>query len=254
MSAALDSAPGVWSRPDVLQPNGGVVQMASRGRIILIDDEIDLISAFAEHLNDRGFDAAVATGAYAYDGLASAGRPDLVVLDLAMPGENGRDLLMRIRAAGDMPVIVMSGSAELIDRVLCLELGADDVVRKPIDPRELTARIQGLLDRRSGARRELVRFERATVDLRAALVMHDDGTEERLGIGEVMLLKAFLAHPNRLLSRDDILDMAPAQDRDALDRSVDPRVTRLKRKLATEWIETRRGHGYIYAPPRAAAG
>lgn len=223
--------------------------MASRGRIILVDDEPDLIAAFAEHLNDRGFDAVTAPGAYAYDGLAAARRPDLVVLDLAMPGGNGRDLLMRIRTAGDTPVIVMTGSAELIDRVLCLEAGADDIVLKPIDPRELTARIQGLLDRRRGTQRELIRFEQATVDLKASLVMRDDGTQERLGIGEIMLLKAFLAHPNRLLSRDDILDLAPAQDRDALDRSIDPRVTRLKRKLATERIETRRGQGYIYAPP-----
>ncbi|MGL4441561.1 MAG: response regulator [Bosea sp. (in: a-proteobacteria)] len=225
--------------------------MASRGRIILVDDEIDLIAAFAEHLNDRGFDAVTAAGAYAFDGLAAAGRPDLVVLDLTMPGENGRDLLMRIRALGDLPIIVMTGSAELIDRVLCLELGADDIVRKPIEPRELMARIQGLLDRRSGARRDLFRFERATVDLKALLIMHDDGSQEPLGIGEVMLLKAFLAHPHRLLTRDEILDMAPAQDRDALDRSIDPRVTRLKRKLVTEWIETRRGQGYIFVPPRA---
>jgi DNA-binding response OmpR family regulator len=224
--------------------------MASRWRIIFVDDEIDLVSAFAEHLNDRGFDAVTAAGAYAYAALAKAQPPDLVVLDLSMPGEDGRSLLTRIRADGDTPVIVMTGSGELIDRVLCLELGADDIVRKPIEPRELAARIQGLLDRRGGTKRDLRRFERSTVDLQAALVMHDDGTEERLGIGEVMLLKAFLAHPHRLLSRDDILDLAPAQDRDALDRSVDPRVTRLKRKLATEWIETRRSHGYIFAPPR----
>ncbi len=121
-------------------------------------------------------------------------------------------------------------------------------MQKPVEPRELAARIQGLLNRRSGAKRDLARFETATVDLNAALVMHDDGTEERLGIGEIMLLRAFLQHPNRLLSRDDLLDLAPAQDRDALDRSIDPRVTRLKRKLATEWIQTRRGHGYIYTP------
>jgi DNA-binding response OmpR family regulator len=169
-----------------------------------------------------------------------------------MPGEDGRDLLMRIRATSDVPVIVMSGSGELIDRVLCLELGADDMVQKPVEPRELAARIHGLLERRAGVKRDLRRFERSTVDLQAALVMRDDGTEERLGIGEIMLLKAFLANPYRLLSRDDILDLAPAQDRDALDRSVDPRVTRLKRKLGTEWIETSRGQGYIFAPPRTA--
>ena len=222
--------------------------MASRGRVVLVDDEPDLIEAFAEYLNDRGFEALTAPGGYAYEALAAARKPDLVVLDLSMPGESGRDLLMRIRRASDIPMIVMTASGELIDRVLCLEAGADDIVQKPIEPRELAARIQGLLNRRAGARQELIRFESATVDLNASLVMRDDGTEERLGIGEVMLLRAFLAHPNKLLSRDDLLNLAPAQDRDALDRSIDPRVIRLKRKIATEWIQTRRGHGYIYAP------
>ncbi|HRE20771.1 MAG TPA: response regulator transcription factor [Rhabdaerophilum sp.] len=222
--------------------------MASRGRIILVDDEPELIAAFVEFLKDRGFDAVAAAGGYAYDALAKAGKPDLVVLDLQMPGENGRDLLLRIRRANDIPVIVMTGAGDLLDRVLCLELGADDFVEKRIAPRELAARIQGLLERHGSGQRDIVRFERTTVDLRAALVMHNDGSEERLGISEIMLLKAFLANPRKLLTRDDILDLAPALDRDALDRSVDPRVARLKRKLATDWIETRRGQGYVYAP------
>jgi DNA-binding response OmpR family regulator len=234
----------------IVQAKGAWVQMGARGTIILVDDEIDLISAFAEHFRDRGFDAFTAEGAFAYDGLATAHPPDAVVLDLTMPGESGRDLLARIRAGGDVPVVVMSAQAGLLDRVLCLELGADDVVQKPVEPRELLARLQGLIARRRGGRPEVVRFEAAAVDLRAAVVMRDDGGEERLGLGEVMLLKAFLDNPHRLLSRDDLLDLAPAQDRDALDRSVDPRVARLKRKIGTAWIETRRGQGYVYAPPR----
>lgn len=227
--------------------------MASRGRVILVDDEVDLISAFAEYLNDRGYDASVAPGVFAFDGLAATRAPDLVVLDLDLPGENGRDLLDRIRAAGDTPVIVMTGRGELIDRVLCLEMGADDVVLKPVEPRELTARIEGLIARRRGRGADTIRLESVTVDLKAARVMRDDGGEDRLGIGEVMLLRAFLDRPHRLLTREDLLDLAPAQDRDALERSVDSRVARLKRKLETEWIETRRGLGYVYAPPRAAA-
>lgn len=227
--------------------------MATFGRIILVDDEVDLGNALAEYLTHRGYDAVAVEGGFAYDVVAAAAPPDLVVLDLAMPGEPGRDLLARIKAAGDVPVIIHSGTADLIDRVLLLELGVEDVVAKPVAPRELLARIENVLARRSGVRRELIRFETATVDLRAALVLHDDGASERLGIGEVMLLKAFLAHPNRLLTREAILDIAPAQDRDALDRSVDSRVTRLKRKLATERIETRRGHGYVYVPPRDPA-
>jgi DNA-binding response OmpR family regulator len=224
--------------------------MRTLGRIILVDDEVDLASALAEYLTLRGYDAVAVEGGFAYDVAAAAHPPDLVVLDLAMPGELGRDLLERIRAQSDVPVIIHSGTADLLDRVLFLELGVEDVVPKPVSPRELLARIENVIARRSGSRRELIRFECTTVDLKAALVLHDDGTSERLGIGEIMLLKAFLSHPNHLLTREAILDIAPAQDRDALDRSVDSRVTRLKRKLATERIETRRGHGYVYIPPR----
>jgi DNA-binding response OmpR family regulator len=236
----------------ILQPFVVTVQMGWRGRVILVDDEVDLVSAFAEYLNDRGYAAAVAAGAYAYDGIAASHPPDLVVLDLNMPGENGRDLLMRIRAKSDVPIIVMSGVAQLLDRVLCLEMGADDIIQKPVEPRELFARIQGLTGRKSGKSADIMRFETTTADLKAALVMHDNGKVDRLGMGEVTLLRVFLAHPNRLMTRDEILDLAPAQDRDALDRSIDPRVTRLKRKLVTEWIETRRGQGYIFVPPRAS--
>jgi DNA-binding response OmpR family regulator len=177
-----------------------------------------------------------------------------VVLDLHMPGESGRAILNRVRAAGDTPVIVMTASAELVERVLCLELGADDIVLKPIDPRELTARIQGLLDHKAGRKRETARFEAATVDLAAALVLRDDGVEERLGIGEVMLLRAFLANPHKVLTRDDLLELAPAQDRDAMRRSIDPRIARLKRKVGTAWIETRRGFGFVFAPPTRPGG
>ena len=237
-------------RCDILQSIVVAVQMGRRIRVILVDDEIDLISAFSEYMTDRGFDAVVAGGAYAYEIAAAHNSPDVVVLDLTMPGESGRDLLERIRAKSDVPIIVMSGSVELLDRILCLEIGADDVIQKPVEPRELFARIQGLIARKSGVFNEIMRFETSTVDLKASLVMHDDGHTERLGIGEITLLRAFLAHPHRLLTRDEILDFAPAQDRDALDRSVDPRIARLKRKLATNWIETRRGHGYVYSPPR----
>ena len=233
----------------IVQSVKALVQMAWRGRVILVDDEADLVAAFAEYLDGHGFSTAIAQGAFEYDSIAARHPPDAVVLDLNMPGENGRDLLTRIRSGSDIPIIIMTGSGQLIDRVLCLELGADDVVLKPVEPRELLARIQGLISRRSGARDSVVRFETCAVDLRASLVMRDDGTEERLGIGEVTLLRAFLDHPHRLLTRDEILDLAPAQDRDALDRSVDPRIARLKRKLGTEWIATRRGQGYVYTPP-----
>ena len=226
----------------------------SRGRIVLVDDEMDLASAFAEYLVDHGFDAVAVDGGGAFDVARSKAAPDCVVLDLAMPGADGHTILRRFRADSDAPVIVMSATAGLLDRVLCLEMGADDVVAKPIEPRELMARIDGLLARRRGGAGALVRLDRVTVDLRAARVMRDDGSEERLGPGEVMLLKAFLDRPRDVITREDLLDLAPAVDRDALERSIDARVSRLKRKLDTDWIETRRGLGYVFSPSRGRDG
>ena len=155
--------------------------MGMSDRIILVDDEVDLATALAEYLNLRGYDAIAVAGGFAYDVAAATHPPDLVVLDLAMPGEQGRDLLERIRSRSNVPVIIHSGTADLIDRVLLLELGAADVVPKPVAPRELLARIENVLARGSGVRRELVRFETTTVDLKAALVLRDDGAVVAVG-------------------------------------------------------------------------
>ena len=227
--------------------------MRSRGQIILVDDEPDLASAFAEYLCDRGFDALTAACGADFDRLSKGGMPDLVVLDLMMPHEDGSAILSRIRAKSDVPVIIMSSADGMIDRVLCLEMGADDMVSKPADPRELAARIEGLIARRRGRAGSLVRLESVTIDLRAARILRDNGGEEQLGPAEMMLLRAFLDHPHELMTREQLIEAAPAGDRDAFRRSIDPRIARLKRKLATGWIELRRGQGYIYAPPREQA-
>jgi DNA-binding response OmpR family regulator len=144
---------------------------------------------------------------------------------------------------------MLSTSSDLIDRVLALELGAADVVAFPVDWRELTARIGGIVARRGKGQGELVALENTTVDLKAALVMHRSGGEELLSPGQVALLRLFLANPLKVLSRDDIMAAAPAESAEAFDRSIDSRIVRLRRKLDTESITTIRGSGYRFDPP-----
>jgi DNA-binding response OmpR family regulator len=146
-------------------------------------------------------------------------------------------------------IILVRPPSDLVERVLALELGAADVVETPVNIRELAARIGGLLVRRGRATPELLALEKSTVDLRSALVMRHSGEEDMLSPGQVALLKLFIANPRKVLTRDDIMAEAPAENLEAFDRSIDSRIVRLRRKLDTESIVTIRGSGYRFDPP-----
>lgn len=225
--------------------------MAGRPTIALVDDEADLASAMAEYLTDVGYD--VVTAGTGEDGFALVrSHPvDCLVLDLAMPGEGGLALLRRLRdpSRSHLPVLILTANPEPIERIVGLELGADDFVLKPVDPRELAARIGGLLRRFGTAPRDLLALERITVDLTSSRLLRDGKPPERLGPGEVVLLRAFMENAGRVLSRDELLRLAPADSLDADERSIDQRVTRLRRKLDTEALVTIVGRGYMFAPP-----
>ena len=223
--------------------------MARYAKLVLVDDEPDLVEAFADYLSALGHEVRTASSAAACDALLDRDPADLVVLDINMPGENGLDYLRRLRETRAMPVLVLTGVPDPIDRILGLELGADDFVLKPCDPQELAARIAGLLNRYRITTREVVQFEHATVDLTASRLLRIGHPPERLGAGEVMLVRVFAARPNILLTRDDLMDLAPAESYEANDRAIDTRIARLRRKLATEAIVTVRGHGYMFVPP-----
>jgi DNA-binding response OmpR family regulator len=137
----------------------------------------------------------------------------------------------------------------MVERVLALELGAADVIERSVSARELTARVSRLAARRGKMPGELVVLEHSTIDLKAALVMHRNGVEETLSPGQVALLRLFISHPGKVLTRDDIIAAAPAESADAFDRSIDSRIVWLRRKLDTERIVTIRGSGYRYDPP-----
>lgn len=221
--------------------------MPPRPRILFVDDEPDLAEALAEYFDGLGYQAETAFDGIALQAELKTGPVDLVVLDLNLPGESGFDL-MGLDAMQGVPVIILTANPDQIDRVLGLEMGADDYVAKPVDPRELAARAAAVLSRRTGRSRPLVAFETTAADLTAARILLLDGQTVPLSAGEVALIRAFATHPGQVLTRDDLITLAPAETSDAADRAIDARVARLRRKLQTDRIETVRGLGYRYQP------
>ncbi|WP_296576231.1 response regulator transcription factor [Phreatobacter sp.] len=226
--------------------------MARRGRIAVLDDEPDWVDAVREYLTDLGYDVDCLKAAWELEPYLARERPDLIILDIGLPGESGIDILIRTDLASDIAVLVLTGNPDPIDRVLGLELGADDYVQKPVELRELAARVAGILQRRLGRRRSLVVFEQASVDLVAARILRVDGSTDRLSAGEVALIRIFAENPGKVLTREEIMEQAPAEDDEAFDRAIDSRIARLRRKLETEAIRTVRGHGYVFDVPRHA--
>ncbi len=227
--------------------------MARRGRIAVLDDEPDWVDAVQEYLTDLGYDVDCLKAAWELEPYLAREKPDLIILDLGLPGEGGIDILIRMDLTSDIAVLVLTGNPDPVDRVLGLELGADDYVQKPVELRELAARVAGILQRRLGRRRNLVVFETASVDLVAARILKVDGSTDRLSAGEVALIRAFAENPGKVLTREEIMERAPAEDEEAFDRAIDSRIARLRRKLDTEAIRTVRGHGYVFDLPNHGA-
>jgi two-component system, OmpR family, response regulator len=223
--------------------------MAARSVIALVSVAQVVASDLAEHLERRGHDVREARQPWEAESLLSAKGIDVVVVGDSVSQAEGRDLLRRHGGEGGPDFILICRPADLVDKVLALELGAADVVESPLNVRELAARIGRLLTRRGRNAGELIVLENATVDLRSAMVMHRSGAEDQLSPGQVALLKLFLASPRKVLTRDDIIAAAPAENADAFDRSIDSRIVRLRRKLDTETITTIRGAGYRFDPP-----
>lgn len=217
-------------------------------RIIVVDDETDLGDALAEYLRRLGHEAEAVTDGAGLDTTLAHRKADLVLLDLRLQHENGRTILERLKRNNDLSIIVFSGHANLTDRVALLELGADDVLAKPLDLRELGSRVEAVLRTRNPVARMVIRFETATADLLAARLIHDDGRIDRLDASEVALLRVFRDRAGILLTRVELLEIAPGARDDALERSINNRVSRLRAKIGTEAISTVRGGGYRFDP------
>ena len=229
-------------------------------RILVVDDDPALRELLATYLAANGFAVdAVGDGAAMRAALAS-GLPDAIVLDLMLPGEDGLALTRAVRTQSNIPILMLSARGEEVDRVIGLEVGADDYLAKPFGPRELLARLRALLRRgqapSSGAVATAATaqqyFGPFTLDHAGRRLLRD-GAEVHLTSAEFDLLVAFLARPNRVLSRDTLVDLLKGYDRDPFDRSIDIRVTRLRRKIEMEpsaptYIRTVRGEGYLFNP------
>ncbi|HEY7845767.1 MAG TPA: response regulator [Bradyrhizobium sp.] len=243
--------------------------MSQSQHIIIVDDEAPAREMVGDYLKMHGFIVTLCDGGKSLRGAIETGsEPDLVVLDLNMPEEDGLSIIRDLKSRTNVPVIMLTATASPIDRVVGLELGADDYIAKPCELRELMARIRSVLRRAgrtkaapaateaAGARAgkdHLVRFGTKWLDLEAQALRDDEGNEHPLTASEFGLLKVFAANPKRVLSRERLLELANARDSEAFDRAVDLRIMRIRRKIEPDptkpaVIRTIRGGGYLFSP------
>lgn len=239
--------------------------MTETKKILVCDDEPILREMVRDYLGGRGFDIVEADCAEVLRTQVQAEMPDLIVLDINMPGEDGLSALRSLRAASNVPVIMLTAADDVIDRVVGLEMGADDYLGKPVDLRELEARVKAALrrsqhvespkeskviaDERSGS--ETAAFGSCTLDLRGARLLDGDGREIYITAMEFNLLKVFAENRGRVLNRDQLLEQAHDKSWEPFDRSIDLRISRIRRKIEAnptkpEIIRTVRGIGYVY--------
>lgn len=228
-------------------------------RVLIVDDDGQIRQLLAGFLRENGLDVALARDGVEMRGAVAAGSFDLIVLDLMLPGTGGLELCRELRRTSSVLVIMLTAKGDDTDRIVELEVGADDYLAKPFNPRELLARIKAVL-RRSGSggtgsdiARNGFAFDGWQVDLLRRELINPDGVLVDLSGGAFDLLMAFLESPNRVLSRDWLLEVARNRTAEAFDRSVDVLVSRLRRKIeqggdGAEVIKTVRGVGYLFMP------
>ncbi len=230
-------------------------------RILMVDDDPGIRDVVSEFLGQHGFEVETAADARAMEQALARAPVDLIVLDVMMPGEDGLSVLRRMSAQPGGPgIIMLSAMGEDTDRIVGLELGADDYLPKPCNPRELLARVRAVLRRRSeapGPAEEQIaaacHFAGWRLDLVRRELRSPEGVVVNLSSGEFSLLKAFVERPQRILTRDQLLDMARGRDSDAYDRAIDVQISRLRKKLddgagGGELIRTIRSEGYMFTP------
>ncbi len=230
--------------------------MTSSPHILVVDDHQDIRDLVGRYLEEHGYRVTTAEGGDAMKAALGSSTIDLVVLDIMMPGEDGLSLCRYLRQQGQIPVIMLTAMAEQTDRVVGLEMGADDYLTKPFFPRELLARIKAVLrrteampPRRESLIEDVVLFDRWKLDVSRRELVAEDGIAVPLSTSEFKLLTTFLAHPQRVLSREQLLDLTQGRQADVFDRSIDNQVSRLRRKIEQDpsrptLIKTVWGGGY----------
>jgi len=227
--------------------------------ILVVDDHRDIRDAVARFLQKNGMRASTATDAADMDEKLAVGRFDLIVLDVMMPGEDGLSACRRLSSAGSAPIIMLTALGDDTDRIIGLEVGADDYLPKPFNPRELLARIKAVLRRSNQAQTlagqlsgAMVRFAHWTLNVDQRILKPDTGPEEKLSSSEFRLLVALLERPRIVLSREELLDLTAGRSAGPFDRTIDNQVSRLRRKIESDplrpkIITTVRNGGYSLA-------
>ena len=235
-------------------------------KILVIDDDARLRDLLSRYLTEQGFQVATLPDARELDKKLQRDPPHLIVLDLMLPGEDGLSVCRRIRGAGEgVPIIMLTAKGEDVDRIVGLEMGADDYLPKPFNPRELVARIHAVLRRRTEhlapgapAAEGRIAFGRFELDL-AARTLVDGETTIHLTTGEFALVKVFAQHARQPLAREKLTLLARGRDHDVFDRAIDVQVSRLRKLIEPDpanprYIQTVWGFGYVFVPDDAAAG
>lgn len=225
-------------------------------RLLVVDDEPELCALLKRYLSQEGFEVEAVENGSAMETYLRNHPVDLVVLDLMLPGEDGLALARRLRSRDNVPIIIVSARGEEVDRIVGLEVGADDYLAKPFNPRELLARIRAVL-RRS---RDMQAPDSSIQHAFGPFVLDEDahrltrgGEEIPMTAGEYELLHVLVTHPNRVLSRDFLLESTKGYERDPFDRSIDVRINRLRKKIEDDpssprHLRTVWGAGYLFAP------
>ncbi|MCP4284597.1 MAG: response regulator [Gammaproteobacteria bacterium] len=234
--------------------------MENKPHILVVDDHAEIRELVRRFLGDHGYRVSTAPNGTGMKKVLANAAIDMIVLDLMMPGEDGLTLCRNLRAESDIPVIMLTALGEETDRIIGLEMGADDYLAKPFNPRELLARIKAVLRRSDNAQErspreapECLKFLGWTLLPGARELIDPEQTLVPLSTAEFTLLMAFVTRPGRVLSRDQLLDLARGRDTRAFDRAIDTLVSRLRRKLGDQSrnpqiIKTVRGDGYLFAP------
>jgi len=233
----------------------------TKTKILVVDDDLRLRDLLQRYLTEQGFAVSTSPDALAMDRLLARERFDLLVLDLMLPGEDGLSVCRRLRGTKNtIPMIMLTARGEDVDRIVGLEMGADDYLPKPFNPRELVARINAVMRRRAAptppgapsGSMESVSFGGMSVDL-ATRTLKKDGASISLTTGEFALLRVLVTHPRVPLSRDKLMELARGREYEVFDRSIDVQVSRLRKMVEKDpahptYIQTVWGFGYVFIP------
>jgi DNA-binding response OmpR family regulator len=238
----------------------GTIAMGARKNLVVVEDDPEIRVMLERCLKADGYNVIALSAAAGLDDVLAAGDVALVIVDVGLPDADGLTVTRRIRQTHDLGIIIVSGRGDLTDRVVGLEVGADDYITKPFEPREVLARVRSVLRRGERSSPALpsdkphrkLSFNGCIIDMTSQTLTDSDGRDVMLTSGEYKLLETFVTHANRVLSRDQLLDYVCANDTPAFDRSIDVRIGRLRRKINDDprhprLIKTVRNSGYIFS-------